>query len=124
MSGRDDSGGRPAGAGAGGRDAPGHATVSGAGAGAARIVRVRVFVDGRVQGVGFRASTAREAVRLGLGGWARNLQDGRVEAAYEGPRDAVEQMLAWTRRGPAAARVTGMTIHDEEPKGERGFSVG
>jgi acylphosphatase len=89
-----------------------------------KIVRVRVFVEGRVQGVGFRASAAREAMRLGVTGWARNLPDGRVEAVYEGPREAVEEMLAWTRRGPAAARVTDMTIHDEEPKGERGFSVG
>lgn len=89
-----------------------------------RLVRVRVFVDGRVQGVGFRAAAAREAARLGVQGWARNLPDGRVEAAYEGPRDAVEDMLAWTRHGPAGARVTDVTIHDEEPKGERGFSVG
>ena len=89
----------------------------------ARVVRVRVFVDGRVQGVGFRASAAREAVRLGVTGWARNLPDGRVEAVYEGPRAAVEDMLAWTRRGTASARVDSMAIHDEEPKGERGFSV-
>ncbi len=88
------------------------------------VIRVRVFVDGRVQGVGFRAATAREAARLGIQGWARNLPDRRVEAVYEGPRDAVEEMLAWTRRGPAAARVDSLDIHDEEPKGERGFSVG
>jgi acylphosphatase len=88
------------------------------------LVRVRVFVDGRVQGVGFRASAAREAARLGVQGWARNLPDGRVEAAYEGPRDAVEDMLAWTRHGPTGARVTDVTIHDEEPKGDRGFSAG
>ena len=87
------------------------------------LVRVRVFVDGRVQGVGFRASAAREAVRLGVSGWARNLPDGRVEAVYEGPRAAVEDMLAWTRRGPVSARVDGLAIHDEEPQGERGFSI-
>jgi acylphosphatase len=92
-------------------------------AGAARVIRVRVFVDGRVQGVGFRASAAREAVRLGVRGWARNLPDGRVEAVFEGPRHAVEDMLAWTRHGPAGARVTDMGIHDEQPQGERGFSV-
>jgi acylphosphatase len=86
-------------------------------------VRVRVFVDGRVQGVGFRQSAAREATRLGLRGWIRNLPDGRVEAAYEGPRNAVEQMVAWSRRGPAWATVTDMVVRDEEPKGERGFSV-
>jgi acylphosphatase len=83
-----------------------------------------VVVDGRVQGVGFRASAARQAARLGVVGWTRNLPDGRVEAVYEGPRDAVEEMLAWTRRGPVSARVDQMDIHDEEPKGERGFSVG
>lgn len=87
-------------------------------------IRVRVFVDGRVQGVGFRASAAREAMRLGASGWARNLPDGRVEAVYEGTRDVVEEMLSWTRHGPPGARVTEMTIHDEEPKGERGFSIG
>ncbi len=92
--------------------------------GEARIIRVRVFVGGRVQGVGFRLSTAREAMRLGIQGWARNLPDGRVEAVFEGPRDSVEQMLAWTRLGPAAARVDGTAVYDEEPRGERGFSVG
>jgi acylphosphatase len=89
-----------------------------------RVVRVRVFVDGRVQGVGFRASAAHEAGRLGLTGWARNLPDGRMEAVYEGPRDAVEEMLAWTRRGPVSARVDAMEIHDEEARGERGFRIG
>ena len=84
--------------------------------------RVTVFVDGRVQGVGFRQSAAREATRLGLQGWVRNLPDGRVEAVYEGTRDAVEEMVAWSRRGPAWAMVTDIVVHDEEPKGERGFS--
>ena len=93
-------------------------------AGDATIVRVRVFVDGRVQGVGFRANAAREAARQGVAGWVRNLPDGRVEAVYEGLRNAVEEMLAWTRHGPFGARVTDVAIHDEEPKGERGFSVG
>ena len=53
----------------------------------------------------------------------RNLPDGRVEAVYEGPGEAVEELLAWTRRGPERALVTAVEIHDEEPKGERGFSV-
>jgi len=88
-----------------------------------KAVRVRVLVEGWVQGVSFRYNTVQEATRLGLCGWVRNLPDGRVEAIYEGPRDAVEEMLAWTRRGPKWAHVAGMAIHDEEPKGERGFSV-
>jgi acylphosphatase len=86
-------------------------------------VRVHVFVEGRVQGVWFRDSAAREATRLGIAGWARNLQDGRVEAVYEGTREAVEEMLAWTNRGPERANVTGVEIHDEEPTGEHGFRV-
>jgi acylphosphatase len=95
-----------------------------AGEGPLPAIRVRVFVDGRVQGVGFRASAAREAIRLGADGWARNLPDGRVEVVYEGTRDVVEEMLAWTRHGPPGALVTEMTIADEEPRGERGFSIG
>jgi acylphosphatase len=86
-------------------------------------VRVRVFVDGRVQRVGFRMSTVWEADRLGVQGWVRNLPDGRVEAAFEGSRDAVEEILAWARHGPPGAHVIDMTVHDEEPRGERGFSV-
>ena len=88
-----------------------------------RTVRVRVFVEGWVQGVSFRYSTYQEAARLGVSGWVRNLPDGRVEAVYEGPRDAVEEMVAWTRRGPKWAHVQGFAIHDEEPKGEPGFSI-
>ena len=93
------------------------------GKGRSPVDRVTVLVDGRVQGVGFRQHAAREATRLGLQGWIRNLPDGRVEAVYEGTRDAVEEMVAWSRRGPAWAMVTDIAVHDEEPKGERGFSV-
>lgn len=87
------------------------------------VVRVRVFVEGWVQGVSFRYHTVHEASRLGVRGWVRNLPDGRVEAVYEGPRDAVEELLAWTRHGPQWAHVTGLAIHDEPPKGEQGFAV-
>jgi len=88
------------------------------------LVRAHVFVEGRVQAVGFRYSTYREAIRLAVSGWARNLPDGRVEAVYEGSRDAVEQMLAWTQHGPEHARVTNVTIRDETPVGEEDFSIG
>ena len=86
-------------------------------------IRVRVFVEGRVQRVSFRDSTWREADRLGIRGWVRNLSDGRVEAVYEGTQDAVEEMLLWTRRGPEWAQVTNLEVHDEPPRGERGFLV-
>ncbi|MBN1321208.1 MAG: acylphosphatase [Thermoleophilia bacterium] len=102
----------------------GEAGQSGGGAaGAERTVRVRVFVEGWVQGVSFRYASCLEAARLGITGWVRNLPDGRVEAVYEGPRDAVEEMLAWTRRGPQWAHVRGLSIHDEDPQGEQGFGI-
>jgi acylphosphatase len=66
---------------------------------------VHVVVDGRVQGVGFRYAAYRRAQEFGLGGWVRNLDDGRVEAEFEGPREALEQMLEWCRRGPSFAWV-------------------
>ena len=86
-------------------------------------VRVRVYVEGRVQGVAFRYTTWQEATRLGIGGWVQNLVDGRMEAVYEGTPDAVEEMLAWTRHGPPHARVTSLHIVDEPPRGEQGFEV-
>jgi acylphosphatase len=94
-----------------------------AGSAGSKVVRVHVFVEGWVQGVSFRYNTMQEAGRLGVDGWVRNLPDGRVEAVYEGPRDTVDEMLAWTRRGPRWAQVARVAIHDEAPTGERGFSV-
>jgi acylphosphatase len=87
------------------------------------VVRVRVFVEGRVQGVWFRDGAWQQAERLGVNGWIRNLPDRRVEAVYEGSPEAVEELLSWTRVGPARAEVTGIEIHDEAPKGESGFRV-
>lgn len=86
-------------------------------------IRVHVFVSGRVQGVWFRDSTWQEATRLGVCGWVRNLPDGRVEAIYEGPHGSVEELLAWTNRGPSRADVMSVEVHDEEPRGEKGFRV-
>lgn len=86
-------------------------------------VRVRATVSGRVQGVGYRAACAREAQRLGVAGWVRNLPDGRVEIEVEGDRRAVEALLAWARRGPAFARVTEVTVTDVPPTGAGGFRI-
>lgn len=66
---------------------------------------LHVFVQGMVQGVGFRQAAARQARALGLTGWARNLKDGRVEAWFEGPDEALDEMLEWCERGPALAEV-------------------
>lgn len=86
-------------------------------------VRVRVLVSGRVQGVWFRDGTRREATRLQVRGWVRNLPDGRVEAVYEGSREAVDELLIWTNRGPKRAIVTNLEIFDEAPRGESGFRI-
>ena len=77
--------------------------------------RVGVVVRGRVQGVGFRASTASEARHLGVSGWVRNLPDGDVEVLAEGPPDAIDALLAWLAHGPPGARVTGVDIADVAP---------
>jgi acylphosphatase len=91
---------------------------------AGEVVRIRAMVTGRVQGVGYRATCQWRAQNLGLAGWVRNLPDGRVEAVFEGRADAVDQMVAWYRRGPRGAMVEGVEVHAEEPAGERGFRVG
>jgi acylphosphatase len=80
-------------------------------------------VSGRVQGVWFRGSCQEQARALGVGGWARNLGDGRVEAVFEGPAGAVERMVDWCRRGPRQAEVTGVETNEETPTGEPGFHV-
>ena len=67
--------------------------------------RRRWIVQGRVQGVGFRWFVWREAERLGLGGFARNLRDGTVEVVSQGPDDALDRLEQALRRGPAGARV-------------------
>ena len=87
------------------------------------MVRKRVLVTGRVQGVFFRDATAGEAKNVGLSGWVRNLPDGRVEAVFEGDDDAVARMVAWCREGPDAAEVRDLEAYDEKPEGLSGFSV-
>lgn len=74
------------------------------------ITARRFFVTGRVQGVAFRWSTQRKAGRLGLAGWVRNLDDGRVEGVVQGPPDALDQMLEWLAHGPPPARVDDLTV--------------
>lgn len=88
------------------------------------VVRYRVRVSGRVQGVWYRESCRRVADEAGVAGWVRNSGDGTVEAVLEGPPPAVEQVLSWMRTGPARAVVTGVDVHTESPRGERGFKVG
>ncbi|MCK9230236.1 MAG: acylphosphatase [Syntrophales bacterium] len=77
--------------------------------------RVRILVSGRVQGVFFRAHTLEEARRRSIGGWVRNLPDGRVEVLAEGENRAVNEFVAWCRRGPRFARVLQVDVMEERP---------
>lgn len=82
-----------------------------------------MIVQGRVQGVFFRAETRNRARSLGLSGWVRNNADGSVEATFEGDRDRVESMVEWCRRGPAHAHVENVDVAWEEPTGDAEFAV-
>ena len=86
-------------------------------------IRRRVIARGRVQGVFFRAACAREARALGVAGWVRNLDDGSVEAVFEGPPEPVRAMVAWCRQGPPGARVDDVEETDEPTTGRSGFAV-
>jgi len=72
--------------------------------------RAHMTIHGRVQGVYFRASAVCEAQNLGLTGWVRNCPDGSVEAVAEGPRDKLDDLVAWCRKGPTGARVTQVDV--------------
>jgi acylphosphatase len=85
--------------------------------------RVHVSVLGRVQGVFYRASCADLATRLGVAGSIRNVGRDRVEAVFEGPDEAVDELVAWCREGPGAARVDAVDVRAESPTGEEGFRV-
>lgn len=103
-----------------GGDGAAGAGADGAGPG---VVRCHLLISGRVQGVFYRASLREEAVGRGLGGWVRNLGDGRVEAELEGPEDAVDEVVAWSHDGPPAARVRGVEVSRRDVVGERSFTV-
>ncbi len=83
---------------------------------------VRLIITGRVQGVGFRAWTRREARRRSLRGWVRNRTDGSVEALLIGAQDAVEMLAEACRRGPGIARVEAVARFPAEDDGSPDFS--
>jgi acylphosphatase len=80
--------------------------------------RVHVFVNGRVQGVFFRQKTKRQAERLGVTGWVRNLPDGRVEAVFEGEEQVVKELEEYCHHGPSSAIVTKVDSIWESYRGE------
>jgi acylphosphatase len=87
------------------------------------MIRKRVLVSGRVQGVYFRDTCRRVAEARGVAGWVRNLPDGRVEAVFEGGAEPVGALIAWAGEGPASATVTDVVVQDEPAEGIDGFSI-
>lgn len=86
--------------------------------------RVRVRIEGRVQGVFFRSSVEDRAAGLGVTGWIRNTPDGSVEAEFEGESSAVDELLDFCRQGPPRARVEQVHVQELDPvQEERGFRV-
>jgi acylphosphatase len=90
---------------------------------ASDIVRRRLLVHGRVQGVFFRDSTRQRARREGVAGWARNRADGTVEVVLEGGSEAVARVAAFCERGPRGARVDRVEVSSERSEGLHGFEI-
>lgn len=84
-------------------------------------IRVHLLIEGRVQGVFFRAYARDQAVQLRLTGWVRNTSDGRVESVVEGSEDIVEGFIDWCRQGPPSSKVTQVTVEKQEYLGEFNF---
>jgi acylphosphatase len=87
------------------------------------VVRRRVIVHGRVQGVGFRYSLARQAQSRGVAGSAANRPDGTVEVVLEGEPEAVESLVRWCEQGPRGAVVDHVDVTEEQPEGLRSFAT-
>ena len=84
---------------------------------------IRCVVAGRVQGVNYRAATARQAERLALDGWVKNLADGSVEVVAAGDAPAIAELASWLWSGPPAARVSAVHVEEWTAAVPRGFSV-
>ncbi len=87
------------------------------------IVARRLVLGGRVQGVGFRWFTVEQARAEGVGGFVRNLPDGRVEAMVEGDSESVDRVERALRRGPRGARVEAVEVEAAAPEGFKGFTI-
>jgi acylphosphatase len=87
------------------------------------VVRRRLVIHGRVQGVFFRDTMRRVAEDAGVSGWARNTWEGTVEAVLEGDESAVDRIVAFAREGPEGARVERVEVCAEEPEGLSGFAI-
>ena len=87
------------------------------------MIRKRVVVRGRVQGVFFRDTVQQRARQRGVAGWIRNNRDGTVEAVFEGEPDAVESLVRFCSEGPRGAEVERVEVFQEEPEGLTRFDA-
>lgn len=87
------------------------------------MIRKRIVVHGRVQGVGFRYHVHQEALRLGICGWVKNLPDGTVEIDAEGPSSRMKQFVEAVKKGSPVSKVTRMDIRDAAPTGCKQFEI-
>jgi len=85
--------------------------------------RVHIFLAGRVQGVGFRAFIRKNANKLGVNGWAKNLKDGRVEAIFTGDREDVNELIELVKKGPRFADVSNFEIIEDIDKDFNDFQI-
>ena len=86
--------------------------------------KVQVIISGRVQGVWFRANTKNKAEQLGITGWVRNTDDGKVEALFEGEDDNIKEMIEWCKHGPTIAKVTDVRVKRNPDQDEcNSFSI-
>jgi len=84
---------------------------------------LRITISGQVQGVGFRYYTKLQADKLGITGWVRNLDDGRVETCICGSEDQLTRMQTWLKHGPESAKITHFDNHSCDCKPLEGFRI-
>jgi len=87
------------------------------------VICKHCVIDGRVQGVFYRASAYKKAQSIGVKGWVRNMDDGCVEALVQGEQDLVDDMLDWFWQGSAPSHVTSVRCYDEQPIATDDFIV-
>jgi acylphosphatase len=84
---------------------------------------VHLQIEGRVQGVFYRATAKKIADQLGLNGWVRNMPGGSVEATVNGTEEAVAAFIDWCKKGPSKAVVENVIVTPKPDDGLRGFEV-
>ena len=85
--------------------------------------RLRIRVEGRVQGVFYRASTQSKALELGLSGWVKNQPDGSVLMEVQGNTEALDKMIKWCKEGPIMARVDNLDQEDVSVEAGTSFDI-